>query len=65
MFTSYDKAIASLVMAALYLAKNLLGINLGLSPEMEGQLAMFITALAVWLIPNKGEPPAGGGSLTR
>lgn len=53
MFTSYDKALTALILAALYLLNNLLGIHVGID---EGTIAGVITAITpilVWLVPNK------------
>ena len=53
MFTSLDKALVALVMAVLFLLKNYLGIDLGISEETVAQIMMFLTGLLVYFVPNK------------
>lgn len=53
MFTSIDKALTAIVMAALYLLNTLGGINIGLSEETVAGILAALTPLLVWLIPNK------------
>lgn len=53
MFTSIDKALTAIVMAALYLLNSLGGIDVGLSEETVSAILAGLTPLLVWLIPNK------------
>jgi hypothetical protein len=53
MFTSIDKALVAVIMGGLYLAKTYFGIDLGLSEATAGTIASFITAVLVYLVPNK------------
>lgn len=53
MITSYDKFFAALIMAALFGLKTWFGIDFGLSEETVAQIAMFVTSVIVWAVPNK------------
>lgn len=53
MFTSLDKALAAVVMAILFILKTYFNIDLGLSTETVASIAMLLTALFVWAVPNK------------
>jgi hypothetical protein len=53
MFTAIDKALAALIMAALYLLNTFAGIDLGLSPDTINTIIAAITPFLVWLVPNK------------
>jgi hypothetical protein len=53
MFTSFDKAIAALLGAAVYFA-GLFGLHLPwLTPEVIQNIAVGLTPLLVWMVPNK------------
>lgn len=54
MFTSIDKALAAIVMAALFLLNAFAGINLGISEETVGAIIAAATPVLVYLIPNRG-----------
>ena len=53
MFTSIDKAIVAVVMAALYLLNTFTGLDIGLSEETVTGIIAAVTPLLVWLVPNK------------
>ncbi|MBU2051504.1 MAG: hypothetical protein KKH61_21345 [Gammaproteobacteria bacterium] len=53
MFTSLDKALTGLVMAVLYLANSVFGINLGIDVDLVNGIFVALTPVLVWLIPNK------------
>ena len=53
MFTSFDKALAALLGAAVYFA-GMFGLELAwLTPEVIQNIAVGVTPLVVWLVPNK------------
>ena len=56
MFTSIDKALTAVVMAALYLLNTFGGIDIGLSEETVSAIFAALTPLLVWLVPNKTSP---------
>jgi hypothetical protein len=53
MFTAADKALVAIIMGALYLVKTYFGIDLGVSEATVATAASFITAVLVYLVPNK------------
>lgn len=58
MFTAFDKALAALIGALVYFA-GLLGLELPwLTPEVIQNIAVGITPILVYLIPNKPAAPA-------
>jgi hypothetical protein len=52
MFTSFDKAIAAVVGAALFFAADMLGSTLTISPELIQGLAALLTPVLVLMWPN-------------
>jgi hypothetical protein len=63
MFTSYDKALAALVMAAVFLLNNLFGLDIG-GPEFEAWVNKAVAALTpilVFAVPNRSK---GGGTVS-
>lgn len=52
MFSSIDKAIVAFIMAIAYLAHNLLGVDLGITEGVAGSIAMFVTTVLVYFVPN-------------
>ncbi len=53
MFTSIDKALTALVLAALYLLNALFGVSIGLDPDLVSNIIVALSPVLVWLIPNK------------
>lgn len=53
MFTSIDKAIVALIMAALYLLNTVFGISFGFTEAQVATVISVLTPVLVWLIPNK------------
>lgn len=53
MFTSLDKALVALVMAALYLLNNLFGVNIGVDEGLVNSIIVALTPVLVWFFPNK------------
>lgn len=54
MFTSIDKALAAMVMAALFLVNYFFGINVGwITQDMVASILAVITPLIVYRVPNK------------
>lgn len=53
MFTTFDKALVALVMAALSILNLKFGINLGLDETTVTAIIAAITPLLVYLWPNK------------
>lgn len=53
MFTTMDKALAALVMAAIFLVNNFTGWHLGIGEDTANAIAAILTPLLVWLVPNK------------
>jgi hypothetical protein len=53
MFTSIDKALTAIVMAALYLINVFGGIELGLAEETVAAIIAALTPILVWLVPNR------------
>lgn len=53
MFTSFDKALVALIMAAMYIASNKFGINLGFTEVQVAGFVTFLTPILVYFIPNK------------
>ena len=58
MFTSVDKALVAVVMAALFLLNEFTGITIGLSEDTVAGIIGVVTPLLVYLIPNKGTSTA-------
>jgi hypothetical protein len=53
MFTSFDKALTAFFGAAVYFA-GMFGIEIAwLTPEVIQNIAVGVTPLLVWLVPNK------------
>ena len=55
MFTSVDKALAAIVMAALFLLNEFAGIRIGLNEQTLGAVLSAATPILVYLIPNRGK----------
>ncbi len=53
MFTTIDKALAAIVMAAIFLLNEFGGIDIGLSEETVTAVIAAATPILVYLIPNK------------
>lgn len=53
MFTQADKALVAVIMGVLYLIRTYFGIDFGLSEATVGSIASFVTAILVYLVPNK------------
>ncbi len=53
MFTSIDKALTAIVMAALYMLNAFGGIDVGLAEESVAAIIAGVTPILVWLIPNR------------
>jgi hypothetical protein len=53
MFTTFDKALAALVMALIYMANTFLNTGLTISEETVNTVISLITPVLVWLVPNK------------
>lgn len=53
MFTRIDKALVALIMAAMYLASELAGINFGFTEAQVQSVVAILTPALVWLIPNR------------
>jgi hypothetical protein len=53
MFTSIDKALTAIVMAALYLLNALGGIEIGLAEDTVAAIIAVLTPLLVWIVPNR------------
>jgi len=53
MFTSLDKAIAALVMAAVFLINNFTSFHFSLSEDVVNGIAAALTPLLVYFVPNK------------
>lgn len=53
MFTSIDKALIALVMAALYFVQKFTGMTFGIGEDAIASIIAVITPLLVYLIPNK------------
>lgn len=53
MFTSIDKALTAIVMAAFYLLNVLGGIDIGLAEETVAAIIAGLTPILVWLVPNR------------
>ena len=53
MFTQIDKALVAVIMGALYLMSELLGVNFGFSEEAVQSVVAIFTPVLVWLVPNK------------
>jgi hypothetical protein len=52
----YNKAITAFLFGAAGLLRDLFGIDIpGLSDEVVNSIAVVLTSLAVWLIPNRVE----------
>jgi len=56
MFTSFDKALAAIVMGVIYLLNSVFGLNLGISADTVNTIIVAVTPLLVWLLPNKSTP---------
>lgn len=56
MFTSVDKALIALVMAAVWLLNYFFGVNLGwISQETVATVVGLLTPVLVWAVPNKAK----------
>jgi hypothetical protein len=53
MFTTVDKAVVALIMAAIFLVNNFTGWHLGLSEDTVNAVAGVLAPLLVWLVPNR------------
>jgi hypothetical protein len=53
MFTAIDKALVAVIMGAIYLANEFLGISFGLTEGQVQTAVALITPVLVWIIPNK------------
>ncbi|MEM7122082.1 MAG: hypothetical protein AAF563_12435 [Pseudomonadota bacterium] len=53
MFTSIDKALTAVVMAAAFLANTFLGIDLGWDEQTVSVVIAGLTPILVWLVPNR------------
>jgi hypothetical protein len=56
MFTQADKALVAVIMGALYLIKTYFGLDFGVSEATAGAIASFVTAILVYLVPNRKPP---------
>jgi hypothetical protein len=56
MFTSVDKALTAVVMAALFLLNEFAGIDTGLGEETIAAIIAAVTPILVYLVPNKRQP---------
>ncbi len=53
MFTSIDKAIVGLIMAAVFLINNFTGWHFALSEDVVNGIAGVLTPFLIWLTPNR------------
>lgn len=53
MFTSIDKALVALIMAALWLLNYFTGYTSGVTEQTVAGLVGVLTPILVWLVPNK------------
>ena len=53
MFTTIDKALAAIVLAAIFLLNEFGGIDIGLSEETVTAIIAAATPILVYFIPNK------------
>jgi hypothetical protein len=53
MITSFDKAIAALIMGLIYIANTFFGFNFGLTEDAVTAIVAALTPILVWLVPNK------------
>lgn len=53
MFTSVDKALVGLIMAVVFIANNVFGINLGIGEDLVNTVAGILTPILVYFVPNK------------
>jgi len=55
MFTSFDKAIAAMIPAILFLLAELFGVEFELSVELQTSIAGVLGAVLTYFVPNKTE----------
>ena len=55
MFTSWDKAIAAVVMGVLYALREAFGIDFGLGEGTVNSISAALAGVVVWLVPNKAD----------
>ena len=55
MFTSWDKAIAAVVMGVLYALREAFGIDFGLGEGTVNSISAALAGIVVWLVPNKAD----------
>jgi hypothetical protein len=54
MFTTIDKALTALIMAAIFLLNYFFGFNLGwITSDAIASIVAALTPFLVWLVPNK------------
>lgn len=58
MFTTMDKALAALVMAALSILNLAFGYHISADPQLITGIIAALTPVIVYLIPNKAKAPA-------
>lgn len=56
MISSYDKALAALAMAVIFLVNQFFGLGINVSPETINTVVAVVTPVLVYLVPNR--PPA-------
>lgn len=55
MLTQMDKCLVALLLAGANVARTRYDIDFGLTDQMASDIIGFVTAAAVWLIPNKAK----------
>lgn len=53
MFTSIDKALVGVVMAAIYIAHWAFGLNVGVDEATVAKIVSVVTPILIYIIPNK------------
>jgi len=53
MISQWDKAIAAMLMASIFLVNQFFGLGINVSPETINTVVAVVTPVLVYLVPNK------------